>query len=122
MLFKMLGMELAWDNFRDGLDEGFKKPRQVFVTQSRVLAEKVEEYYRKLTESHVAAMRSAEESAQIGAQKDKVEDHALVDQDEEELWRGTLPKRYGELQDQHFPMFVTFDHVSLTTTVGARIS
>lgn len=111
MLFKMLGIERAWDVIREDLDDSVFRPRQIFVTQSRVLAEKVEEYYRKLTESHAAATRSAQESAQMGAQKQNPEDRALVDQDEEEFWRGSLPKRFSELQDEHFPLFVTFDHV-----------
>ncbi|GJE94213.1 hypothetical protein PsYK624_103810 [Phanerochaete sordida] len=111
MLFKMLGIERAWVAHRDELDAGVAKPRQVFVTQSRVLAEKVEEYYLKLTESHVAATRSAQEAAELGAQKQNPEDRALVDQDEEELHRGVLPKRFSELRDEHFPLFVTFDHL-----------
>ena len=111
MLFKMLGIERTWDTLQGSLDDGLSRPRQIFVTQSRVLAEKVEEYYRKLTESHAAAMRTVEESAQIGAQKQKPEDRALVDKDEEEFWRGTLPKKFSDLQDEHFPLFVTFDQV-----------
>lgn len=109
MLFKMLGIERAWDAVRS--DVSISRPRQVFVTQSRVLAEKVEEYYKKLTESHVAATRSTEESVLLGATKEKPEDRALVDQDEEELWHGSLPKRFSDLADEHFPLFVTFDHV-----------
>lgn len=111
MLFKMLGIERAWDSVRRSVDENIPRPRQVFVTQSRVLAEKVEEYYKKLAESHIAATRSAEESAQLGANKENPENRALVDQDEEELWRGSLPKKFSDLEDEHFPLFVTFDHV-----------
>lgn len=113
MLFKMLGIERAWETVCESLNDSISRPRQVFVTQSRVLAEKVEEYYRKLTESHAAAMRSMQESAQIGAQKQNPEDRALIDQDEEEFWRGSLPKRFSELRDEHFPLFVTFDHVRI---------
>lgn len=111
MLFKMLGIERAWDTIREDLDVNTARPRQVFVTQSRVLAEKVEEYYRKLTEAYVAEMRSAQESEKLGTQKQNPEDRALVDQDEEEFWRGSLPKRFSELQDEHFPLFLTFDHL-----------
>ena len=111
MLFKMLGMERAWENVSNTVDGGISRPRQVFVTQSRVLAEKVEEYYKKLAESHIAATRTEQESNELGAKKEKPADRALVDQDEEELWRGSLPKKYSELGDEHFPMFVTFDHV-----------
>ncbi|EKM55346.1 uncharacterized protein PHACADRAFT_208864 [Phanerochaete carnosa HHB-10118-sp] len=111
MLFKMLGIERAWDAIREDSNDSFSRPRQVFVAQSRVLAEKVEEYYRKLAESHAVATRSAQESVQMGARKQNTEDRALVDQDEEEFWRGSLPKRFSELQDEHFSLFVTFDHL-----------
>jgi hypothetical protein len=121
MLFKILGIERTWDNLQGALEDSVLRPRQVFVTQSRVLAEKVEEYYRKLTESHAAAMRSAEESAKIGAQREKPENRALVDQDEEELRHGSLPKRFGDLRDEHFPLFVTFDHVRIRNFARYKI-
>lgn len=111
MLFKMLGMERAWENVSNIVNGGISRPRQVFVTQSRVLAEKVEEYYKKLAQSHIAATRTEQESTELGAKKEKPEDRALVDQDEEELWRGSLPKKYSELGEEHFPMFITFDHL-----------
>ena len=58
MLFKMLGIDSSWNlNFHATNDGTIDRPRQLFVTQSRVLAEKVEEFYHKLTESHAAAMR-----------------------------------------------------------------
>lgn len=112
MLFKILGIERAWDDH--SVHSNIPRPRQVFVTQSRVLAEKVEEYYQKLTESSIAALRSAKESAQLGAKKEKHEDKALVDQDDEELWQGSLPKKFSDLSDEHFPLFITFDHVGLS--------
>ena len=120
MLFKILGIERTWESLRGTLDESITRPRQIFVTQSRVLAEKVEEYYRKLTESHIAATRSAQESTEIGAQKRKPEDRALVDHDEEEYWHGSLPKRFSDLQDEHFPLFLTFDHVSLFSSINSQ--
>lgn len=111
MLFKMLGIERTWDTLQDTLQDTLPRPRQLFVTQSRVLAEKVEEYYRKLSQSHAAAQRTAEESDQLAAAKQANQDQGLVDRDEEEFWRGDLPKSYGELKDEHFPLFLTFDHV-----------
>ena len=116
-MFKMLGIERTWDNLRDTFHDTFPRPRQLFVTQSRVLAEKVEEYYRKLSQSHAAAQRTAEESHQLADAKQATHDQGLVDRDEEEFWRGDLPKSYGELKDEHFPLFLTFDHV-LSIPVG----
>ena len=94
MLFKMLGIERTWDTLQDTLQDTLPRPRQLFVTQSRVLAEKVEEYYRKLSQSHAAAQRTAEESDQLAAAKQANQDQGLVDRDEEEFWRGDLPKSY----------------------------
>lgn len=111
MLFKMLGIEKAFDNLRAEYEEELSRPRQLFVTQSRVLAEKVEEYYAKLAASHSAALRTAEESTQLTANQQTRQDQGLVDRDEEEFHRGTLPKSFSELRDEHFPLFVTFDHV-----------
>ncbi|KAI9068145.1 hypothetical protein FKP32DRAFT_1672451 [Trametes sanguinea] len=107
MLFKMLGIERSWESYRDTLP----KPRQVFVTQSRVLAEKVEEYFAKLHDSLSTANRSAKEIAAMALQKKVKENAGLVDRDEEIYWRGDLPKRYGELKEEHFPMFLTYDHL-----------
>ncbi|CDO74781.1 hypothetical protein BN946_scf185001.g29 [Trametes cinnabarina] len=107
MLFKMLGIERSWE----GCKESLPKPRQLFVTQSRVLAEKVEEYFAKLHDSLKSAHRTTDEIAELSAQKKAKQDQGLVDWDEEVYWRGDLPKRYGELRDEHFPMFLTYDHV-----------
>ena len=66
----------------------------------------------KLTESHIAAQRTAEESSKLGAAKKDRRAQGLVNRDEEEYHRGTLPKRYADLEDHHFPLFVTFDQLS----------
>ncbi|PCH33046.1 hypothetical protein WOLCODRAFT_62498 [Wolfiporia cocos MD-104 SS10] len=107
MLFKMLGIERSWQMYQDTMP----KPRQMFVTQSRVLAEKVQEFFVKLYESLSAANKSPEEIKKIAAAKETQQEQGLVDLDEEIDWRGDLPKRYGDLQDEHFPMFVTFDQL-----------
>ncbi len=109
MLFKMLGIERAWEAHR----EAMAKPRQLFVTQSRVLAEKVEEYFAKLLESLATASQSPTELVNIATRKKQQQEQGLVDRDEEIYWRGDLPKRYGALKEEHFPMFLTFDHVRL---------
>ncbi|OCH88979.1 hypothetical protein OBBRIDRAFT_757238 [Obba rivulosa] len=107
MLFKMLGIERSWELYRDTMP----KPRQLFVTQSRVLAEKVEEYFLKLYGSLATANQTLEELAQVLQNKKQQQEQGLVDRDEEVLWRGDLPKRFAELKDEHFPMFITFDHL-----------
>ncbi|KAI0089815.1 hypothetical protein BDY19DRAFT_86920 [Irpex rosettiformis] len=111
MLFKMLGIERAYENLRSELDGELARPRQLFVTQSRVLAEKVQEYYVKLAMSQAAAQRTAEESSNLASQQKVQEEKGLFDHDEEEEHHGTLPKSFKELKDEHFPLFVTFDHL-----------
>jgi hypothetical protein len=113
MLFKMLGIERAYVNLRAEYDENLARPRQLFVTQSRVLAEKVQEYYAKLSLSQAAAQRSADESVELAAKQQSREEQGLVDRDEEEFHHGTLPKSFKQLNDEHFPLFITFDHVCL---------
>ncbi|KAM5542264.1 hypothetical protein V8D89_004137 [Ganoderma adspersum] len=83
----------------------------LFVTQSRVLAEKVEEYFAKLLESLASAGRSLAELKDLAERQKHREEQGLVDRDEEIYWRGDLPTRYGALREGHFPMFLTYDHI-----------
>ncbi|KZT08921.1 uncharacterized protein LAESUDRAFT_675409 [Laetiporus sulphureus 93-53] len=107
MLFKMLGIERSWQACEGALP----KPRQVFVTQSRVLAEKVQEFFSKLYESLATAHKSPAELRELAATKQSQQEQGLVDLDEEIEWRGDLPKCYSQLQDDHFPLFITFDQL-----------
>jgi hypothetical protein len=110
MLFKMLGHERAQEMQGDDI----LKLRQIFVTQSRVLAGKVEEYFAKLMESLIIGGRSQTELAEIArAKKNKEKAEDLVDVDDDVNWRADLPDRFSLLQDEHFPLFITFDRVSL---------
>jgi len=97
MLFKMLGVE------RSSASLSSKKIRQVFVTQSRVLAERVQEYYTKLARSSASSARSEGESKQRATQ--------LIELDDEDDSQSGLPKKFSELTDDHFPLFLTFDKV-----------
>ena len=107
MLFKMLGIQRAWQQHPDM----GPKPRQVFVTQSRVLATKVEEYFAKLISSLEVAACSPEEIRLI--EKDIEEEIEYVDQDDNEQWRSDLPEKFSELLDEHFPLFITYDRVRI---------
>jgi hypothetical protein len=105
MLYKMLLVEADYEISKEGCEETPKR-RQLFVTQSRILAEKVEEHFTKLS----AGYRPSGSSDK--AAKAKTSTGALLDIDDEVNWRSDLPKRYSELRDEHFPLFVTFDRVS----------
>ena len=109
MLFKMLGVERTWKQYPDM----GPKPRQVFVTQSRVLATKVEKYFTKLMGSLEAATYSREHLRTM----EKVADQRtrLVDQDDNDDWRPDLPDKFSELSEEHFPLFITYDLVRTST-------
>lgn len=63
MLFKMLGIQRAWQLQSAG--SGMPRPRQIFVTKSPVLADKVEEYFVKLMDSLSLAVCTLEELAKL---------------------------------------------------------
>jgi len=108
MLFKMLGIENSWQQNRELQPE---RPRQLFVTQSRMLADKVEDYFIKLLQSLVLPSQTKSEISDLLERQRNKEEAGLVDQDEALNWREDLPQRFSELQDSHFPMFITFDKV-----------
>src|ERR1700733_2214111 len=101
MLFKMLGIERAWATHSNS---DMSKPRQLFVTQSRVLAGKVEEYFAKLMESLETASQSPRELVKLAkARQAQHEEKGLVDLDDETSWRNDLPDRFSLLDERHFP-------------------
>ena len=107
MLFKMLGIERAFQ----AQQHSISKPRQLFVTQSRVLAGKVEEYFTKLLESLSTAGQSPREMAKVAKSRKLNEEGGLIDLDDDVAWRADLPQKFSLLQDKHFPLFLTFDRV-----------
>ena len=116
MLFKMLAVHRTWKQYPDIRPE----PRQVFVTQSRVLAMKVEKYFTKLMSSFEAAAYSAEELRAM--EVDIEQEIELVDRDDDEQWRSDLPERFSELSDKHFPLFITYDRVRVFLSSRHSIS
>jgi len=80
MLHKMLWVEKAYQ--MDAAHAG--KPRQVFVTQSHVLAKKVENLFQTYLASIVSCPTTSDK-----------------------------PERFSELEDMHFPLFITVDEVRL---------
>ena len=104
MLFKMIGIERAYQMQASG--SGMPKPRQIFVTKSRVLATKVEEYFAELLESLALAGYSLGDLKKMQAES---AEFGLVDVDDME--RVDIPQKFSLLQEDHFPLFVTFDKV-----------
>ena len=116
MLFKMLGIHRIWKMHPDmGL-----KPRQLFITQSRVLARKVEEYFGKLLSSLEDAACSSEE---LRMREKNIEQEAdFIDQDDNQQWRSDLPQNFSELRDEHFPLFITYDRVRISSSSEGLVS
>ncbi|KAJ7139425.1 hypothetical protein C8R44DRAFT_764441 [Mycena epipterygia] len=104
MLYKILLVEADYEISKEENQETPKR-RQLFVTQSRILAEKVEEHFMKLAAGY-------RPSSNLGnAAKAKMTTGALLDIDDDLNWRSDLPKRYSDLRDEHFPLFLTFDRL-----------
>ena len=80
------------------------------------VATKVEQYFAKLMSSLEVAVYPPEELREMG--KVIEQEIELVDQDDNEQWRSDLPKKFSELSDKHFPLFITYDRV--WTSVFAR--
>ncbi|ELU40337.1 glycosyl hydrolases family 39 domain-containing protein [Rhizoctonia solani AG-1 IA] len=83
--------------------------RQMFVTRSRVLAQHVESTYQGLAEFTNIALKSEEELEAMAKQSREDPDRALVEFDTEVDLRADLPSRYSDLDDSHFPLFISFD-------------
>jgi hypothetical protein len=103
MMYKMLGIE------KTARTAG-KNVRQVFITQSKVLAEKVEESFNNMIQSYSGHLLSAEER-QWRAMTRKHADKHLVELDAEDDSFTNLPSHFSKLEDKHFPLFLTFDKV-----------
>ena len=103
MMYKMLGIE------RTARTTG-EKVRQVFITQSKVLAEKVEESFNNMIQSYSGDLLSAEERQWRAMMKKHSEKH-LVELDAEDDTFSNLPACFSDLEDKNFPLFVTFDKV-----------
>lgn len=96
MLFKLLGVEKAKAKAGQPI-------RQVFLTQSHILAQRVQEYYTQLYGAATFGVTHGGPSA--------VDSMSLFQLDEESDSRSDLPAKFSELTDNHFPLFVTFNQV-----------
>lgn len=107
----MIGIEKLFEQM-----EHITKPRQVFVTQSRVLAQRVQEYYQNL-------VSAASSTSSHGAEQAQDEEHVLADLDDEDASAFGLPPKYSMLEEKHFPLFLTYDQVGLLIKiVGTRLA
>lgn len=88
------------------------KPRQLFLSQSEVLVQKVDKYYSKLELSAKIPTISTDELKKMAEERKLKRETGLFDDEEFIEFNQTVPKRYGALEDSHFPLFITYGHVS----------
>jgi hypothetical protein len=114
IVFKIFGIERAWQN------QGCvgPRPRQLFITMSRLLAEKVERDYVSLLYSLSAGpdapLYVRERIQRWNARKKKV----TPNPGDKEGKRGDLPNKFSELRDSDFPLFLTMETVSTALLVN----
>lgn len=112
MLFQMLLVERSHE--LSGAE--LPRPRQVFVTQSPVLAKKVKDYFETL----VDGLRTATLSVDQMRDKKQAETQVvlpmegttdLIHEEDRARWRKDLPDKLSDLSDEHFPLITTVDKV-----------
>jgi hypothetical protein len=106
IVFKIFGIERAWQN-RGSVGP---RPRQLFITKSQLLANKVEHDYVNLSFSLSAGPDTPQyvrERIQHWKSRRKKN---VLDPDDAEGTRDDLPEKYSELQDSHFPLFIDGGH------------
>lgn len=85
--------------------------RQLFVTRSRVLTQHVAANYRGLIESSEIASKSAKELEEMRKANQQYQNRELVEFDNEVDLRDDLPRRFSQLTQAHFPLFISFEKV-----------
>ncbi|KZT08925.1 uncharacterized protein LAESUDRAFT_566389 [Laetiporus sulphureus 93-53] len=105
ILHKMLGIEQAWEHCRGALP----RPRQLFVTKSRLLADNVENAFLRIYGSLSDPDDFNEIDSIMGSRRHQ--SRGLVDRDEEAYRSGELPQRFSDLTDEHFPLFLSYSQL-----------
>lgn len=108
IVFKIFGIERAWQN-RGCVGP---RPRQMFITKSQLLANKVEHDYVNLLFSHSSGPDTPQYIRERIQHWNSCRRDNVLDPDDAEGRRDDLPEKYSELRDSHFPLFITVDSVS----------
>jgi hypothetical protein len=86
----------------------------LFVTKSRLLAEKVERDYVSFLHSLSTGSKELQYVRERIQRWNTRRKKAIFNPDDLGGKRDDLPERYSQLSDEHFPLFVTMDTVSMT--------
>jgi hypothetical protein len=105
----MFAIEKAWQ--QGGCPE--PRPRQVFVTKSRNLAQKVEEYFMHFIRSLTQESHVPQHVLDVLQRWNKRARRGLMNVEEGDHSRSDLPAKFSELTDDNFPLFITIDGVSV---------
>ncbi|KAF8491287.1 hypothetical protein JB92DRAFT_2753228 [Gautieria morchelliformis] len=114
MVFKMMNYEML--RMQQATQKVAVLPgrplRQLFVTQSRILVGRVQEYFMKMMMSHTAGHKTPQELERLAQRNQLVKQgEEMPDLDDEDEERADLPKKFSELEDHHFPLFLTVDQL-----------
>ncbi|KAF8691973.1 UvrD-like helicase C-terminal domain, partial [Rhizoctonia solani] len=83
--------------------------RQLFVTRSKVLTQHISRNYQGLIDSSDIANKSTQELEAMRQENQKYQSQELVEYDNTVDLRVDLPRRFSDLKNSHFPLFVSFD-------------
>ena len=97
MMYKMVAVERDWVSSWWGLG----KPRQLFVTRSQTLVGEVQRTVKQLLESFQLAHMDTQQLRDLWKRRDVPEQTPR-----------SLPKKWSDLTDNDFPLFLSFDQVS----------
>ncbi|KIJ45080.1 hypothetical protein M422DRAFT_207261 [Sphaerobolus stellatus SS14] len=113
MVFKMMNYEMLKTQQSKGDSSNAVQYRQLFVTQSRILASRVQDYFHKMMISSMTGLKNAADLERLAQQNhpEKENGNMMELEDDEDDERADLPKRFSELQDHHFPLFLTVDQL-----------
>jgi hypothetical protein len=114
IVFKIFGIERTWQN------QGCvgPRPRQLFVTKSRLLAEKVERDYVSLLYSLSAGPDAPLYVRERILRWNSRRKRAIFNPDDTDGGREDLPEKFSELRDKDFPLFLTMDTVSTSPLIN----
>jgi hypothetical protein len=112
MLFKMLSLTRV-------TQYAVNKPRQLFVTQSNVLANKVQDYFKQLSDSLNETNMSVKGLSR-GRMSQETKFTLVADHDDGNC-RRDLPERFSALQDHHYPLFLTYNQVIVVLLILTKL-
>lgn len=112
MLYKMLSVEATYLDNPDLFNR--RRPKQLFVTQSRVLAARVKEYYDSIALT-LGKVRKVVDVSSSSTPEKRGGDALLREGLDDDDLPHRLPRSFADLEEHHFPLFLSFDQVMLSS-------